>query len=83
MPLETCRDASSQCASVAARGCKRKMRELRWAAERKFDEWDCTRNGSGAFGGGGIVARAVSGGAGDGDFLQRVAAGGGAADVDE
>jgi hypothetical protein len=34
-------------------------------------------------GGYGVVEGAVSGGAGDGDFVQGVAAGGGAADVDE
>src|SRR6266404_3704457 len=46
-------------------------------AESKNRECDNIGRGSG------IVQRAVSGGSWDGDFLQRVAARGGAADVDE
>src|SRR5258708_9876300 len=52
---------------------------FRSAAEREIHE--C--NGAWESGGGGIEQRAVSGGAGDGDFLQGVAAGSGAPDVDE
>src|SRR6266849_4497906 len=62
-------------------GCKREWRALVWAAERKFDERDHTRNGAGNGGGGRTGERAVSGAAGDGDFLQGMAAGGGAADA--
>ena len=63
--------------------CKRKMRELRWAAEREFDERDHTRSGARDVSGGGTVQGPVSSAAGDGDFLQGVAAGGGAADAAE
>src|ERR1700731_3540762 len=49
------------------------------AAERKIHG----SNGAGRKGGGGIVEGAVSRGAGDSDFLQRVAAGSGFANVDE
>src|SRR6266852_1718506 len=60
-------------------GCKRGWRVLVCATESKIHEGD----GTGRSGGGGIVEGAVSRGAGDGDFLQRMAAGSGAADVDE
>src|SRR5882762_6647989 len=50
--------------------CKREWRALVWAAEREIHECD----GTGQSSGDGIEQRAVSGGAGDGDFLQGVAA---------
>jgi hypothetical protein len=55
-------------------GCKRGWRALVWAAEREIHECD----GAGDGGGGGIGEGAVSGAAGDADFVQGVAAGGGA-----
>src|SRR5579871_1782375 len=51
--------------------------EVRCFAER-INERDCIWGG-----GDGLVEGAVSGGAGNGDFVQGVAAGSGAADVDE
>src|SRR5258708_28889876 len=60
-----------------ARRMQKGMAWVSMGAESKNRECDDTGRGSG------IVQRAVSGGSGDGDFMQRVAARGGAADVDE
>src|ERR1700757_2566534 len=62
-----------------ARGCKWGWRALVWALRGKICECD----GIWGKGGVGIVEGTVSRGAGNGDFLQGVAAGSGAADVDE
>src|SRR2546427_13039715 len=59
--------------------CKREWRALVWAAEREIHGRDSAGDG----GGGGIVKGAISRAAGDADFLQGMAAGGGAADAAE
>ncbi len=60
-------------------GCKWVWRALVWARRAKIDECDGARRKNRSRIGNG----AVSGGAGHGDFLQGMAAGSGAADVDE
>src|SRR5690242_21909358 len=59
------------------------MRALVWAAEKGIHEFDTITERAGNGGGGWLVQGTVSGAAWDADFVQRMAAGSGAAHVFE